>query len=110
MIHINGTIKEIYNVETGQTKLGREWQKQSFKLDQGDMHNPEVVITVMGEERIRRLSRRKVGDYVEVSCYINSREYNGKFYHNITGWNIFDKNNEIDKIENDQNEDNDLPF
>jgi hypothetical protein len=105
MPNIMGTITEIYEIETGETKTGREWKKQSFKIDQGDMHNPEVVITVMGDERIRNLSKNKVGDYVEVTCYINSREYNGKFYHNINGWTIFNKNHEITKDEVDKGND-----
>ena len=110
MIHITGTIVQIYDVETIETKYG-EKQKQMFKLDQGDLHYPEVVITVMGEERISRLANRNVGDYVEVACYINSREYNGKFYHNINGWSIFDaKVLEKDSSKFVTGDDTDMPF
>lgn len=112
MIHIMGTLKEVYEIETGTSKHGKEWKKQSFKIDQGEMHNPEVVISVMGDERIRNLAKQKIGDHLEVSCYINSREYNGKFYHNITGWSIYNKNGTMKPSEDKfvTTDENDLPF
>ena len=87
-MHVTGKLVEKFDIESGTTKAGKEWKKQSFKINQGEMYNPEVVITVMGDERIRDLEKQNIGDELEVQIYLSSREWNGKFYHNITGWTI----------------------
>ena len=74
--------------ETGTSKLGKSWEKQSIVIEQtGATFNKEVVVTFFGD-KIKNLRDIEEGSEVSVSINLSSREYNGKYYHNIDGWFI----------------------
>src|SRR5690554_4894763 len=85
---IKGKIKQILPVESGTSKSGKEWKKQSFVIDTGDQYNPDVCFSCFGDEKIGMLSSVKQGEQVEVSFNISSREFKGKWYHNIDAWRV----------------------
>jgi hypothetical protein len=88
-LQISGKIKQFNDVESGQTKNGGEWQKQTFVVDTGDKYNPDVCFTVFGADKVENLTKyNKVGDVVNVKFNVSSREFNGKWYHNIDAWRI----------------------
>ena len=72
--------------ETGVSKTGKTWEKQSILVEQsGTEFNKEVVISFFGD-KIKSLRDVEVGSDVNVSVNLSSREFNGKYYHNIDGW------------------------
>ena len=74
--------------ETGVSKTGKTWEKQSILVEQsGTEYNKEVVITFFGD-KIKSLRDIEEGSDVNVSVNLSSREFNGKYYHNIDGWSI----------------------
>ena len=73
--------------ETGVSKTGKTWEKQSILVEQNVDYNKEVVITFFGD-RIKSIRDIEVGSDVNVSINLYSRGYNGKYYHNINGWFI----------------------
>ena len=85
---IKGKIKQKLPLEKGTSKAGKEWQKQSFVIDTGAEYNPEVCFSCFGNKNIEMLDNFKEGQEVEVSFNISSREFNGKWYHNIDAWRI----------------------
>ena len=87
-LEIEGKIVKILEVETGTSKAGKEWKKQGFVLDTYNQFNPEVCFGVFGEEKIAELAKFKAGDTVKVGFNLSSREFNGKYYHNIDAWKI----------------------
>jgi len=102
-----GKITNILEIESGTSKAGKEWKKQNFVIDIGAQYNPEVCFQVFGDDKIDMLSSNKIGDNVEVLFNVSSREFNGKYYHNIDAWAI---NNIDNKPSNKPVEDDDLPF
>ena len=86
-LSINGTITKIYDVETGTSKAGKEWNKQAFKIDTKAKFNPDVVFSLFGD-KLDLITNFKEGQEVEVSFNVSSREFNGKFYHNLDAWRI----------------------
>ena len=104
-MRILGTLKKKFPIESGTSKKGKEWKKQSILIEQNNEYNKDVVISAFGEERIRDLENLELGMYIEVKCYVSSREFNGKWYHNIDGWTFTNKT-DAEEIE----ENNDLPF
>lgn len=98
-LEIKGRISKVLDVESGVSKAGKEWQKQSFVIDTGDEYNPEVCFSLFGEDKIAMLGKHKEGASVTVGFNVSSREFNGKYYHNLDAW----------KINSDDNGDN-LPF
>ena len=85
---IKGRIKTILEVESGTSKAGKAWRKQSFVVDTGAQYNPDVCFGVFGDDKLDMLSKFQPGAEVEVSFNISSREYNGRYYHNIDAWKI----------------------
>lgn len=87
-LSIKGRIKTILPPESGTSKAGKAWRKQSFVLDTGAQYNPDVCFGVFGDDKMDMLAKYSPGSEVEVSFNISSREYNGKYYHNIDAWKI----------------------
>jgi len=114
---ITGKLVKSLDVESGTSKAGKEWKKQSFVIDTGAQYNPEVCFSLFGEDKIAMLEGLNPGTEIEVSFNLSSREYNGKYYHNIDAWRINRAAAAV--VENmpqapleasDDDEDDDLPF
>tara|TARA_B100000809_G_scaffold266834_1_gene332033 strand:- start:6130 stop:6489 length:360 start_codon:yes stop_codon:yes gene_type:complete len=85
---VKGRITKVLSIETGTSKAGKEWKKQSFVLDTGAQYNPEVCFSLFGDEKVDMLRNYGEGQEVEVAFNVSSREFNGKYYHNLDAWKI----------------------
>lgn len=85
---VKGRITKVLSLESGTSKAGKEWKKQSFVIDTGDQYNPEICFSLFGEDKINMLRNFGEGQEVEVAFNVSSREYNGKYYHNLDAWKI----------------------
>ena len=104
-MEINGKLIRKFDIETGISKAGKEWQKQSILVEQaGTDYNKEVVISFFGD-KIKSIRDIEEGSEVSVSINLSSREFNGKYYHNIDGWFIAKKGQETVGVTNDE-----MPF
>jgi len=86
-MEIKGRITKKLAVESGISKAGKSWQKQSFVIDTGAEYNPEVCFQAFGD-KAEMLNNFEEGQEVSVAFNVSSREYNGKYYHNIDAWKI----------------------
>ena len=87
-MEIRGKLVQKLERETGVSKSGKTWEKQSILVDQaGTDYNKAVAISFFGD-KIKKLRDIEEGSDVSVSINLSSREYNGKYYHNIDGWFI----------------------
>jgi len=87
-MQITGKLTTKLDRETGTSKSGKSWEKQSIVIEQtGATFNKEVVVSFFGD-KIKSLRDIEVGTEVNVSINLSSREYNGRYYHNIDGWFI----------------------
>lgn len=100
---LKGKFKELLKKEQGTSKTGKLWVKQSFILDTGSDFNSEICITTFGEN-IEKIQNIKEGTEIEVSVNISSKEFNGKYYHNISAWKIATQDGNTEKTKDD------LPF
>ena len=87
-LSVKGKISSKLSVENGTSKAGKEWKKQSFLIDTGAQYNPEICFQLFGEDKITMLEYYNVGDQVEVSFNLSSREWNGRYFHNVDAWKI----------------------
>jgi hypothetical protein len=86
MHKIKGKITNIGEVVTGVTKAGKEWNKSEFVIETLDPKYPKLIcFTLMKQDQ---LQNHKVGGEVEVEFSVDSREFNGKWYHNINAVNL----------------------
>ena len=119
-LSVKGKISSKLSVENGTSKAGKEWKKQSFLVDTGAQYNPEICFQLFGEDKIAMLEHYNVGDQVEVSFNLSSREWNGRYFHNVDAWKIEkiqeDRHNEFEPTEEPPifdataSEEDDLPF
>ena len=104
-MNVIGKITKKLDIESGISKSGKEWNKQSVIIEQtGTEYNKQVVISFFGD-KIKNLRDIEIGSEVNVSINLSSREYNGKYYHNIDGWFIAKLGEETVAPTND-----DMPF
>ena len=87
-MNVIGKLTKKFDVESGVSKSGKEWKKQSILVEQsGTDYNKEVVISFFGD-KIKSLRDIHEGLDINVSINLSSREFKGKYYHNIDGWFI----------------------
>lgn len=88
-LEIKGKITKVLPLESGQTKAGAEWQKQSFIVDSGSQYNNLYCFEVFGNEKVENFNKyNKVGNDVTVEFNVNCNEYNGKYYTTLSAWKI----------------------
>jgi len=115
-LSIKGKLSRKLSVESGVSKAGKEWKKQSFLVDTGAQYNPEICFQLFGEDKIEILNHHNEGDQVEVSFNLSSKEFNGRYFHNIDAWRIENLGSRSSEAEEapefnaPATEEDDLPF
>jgi hypothetical protein len=91
-MELNGKLVKKLPLESGVSKSGKEWQKQSVVIDNGDEFNNLTAVSAFGD-KVDKLNRLELGMDVTILCNVYSREYQGKYYHNIDGYHFTDQSN-----------------
>jgi hypothetical protein len=86
-LSVKGRVFQILKAETGVSKGGKEWSKREFVIDTEEQFPRKVCFTLFGD-KTSLINNLAVGEMVDVSFNIESREYNGKWFHNINAWKI----------------------
>ena len=105
-MEISGKLVKKLDVESGTSKSGKEWSKQSIVIDTGGEFNNEVAVSAFGD-KMTSMNKLEIGMEVKILCNVYSREYNGRYFHNIDGYHfsIIGKEVVTSSVESD-----DLPF
>ena len=106
-MEVKGKLVKKLEVESGISKSEKVWKKQTAVIDTGAEYNPEIAVTVFGDEKLKQLNKLEVGMDVVILCNVSSREYNGRYFHNIDGYHFTSntRNAETVAVQSD-----DLPF
>lgn len=107
-MEITGKLVKKLQAEAGTSKAGKAWEKQTIVIDTGNDFNNLIAVSAFGEDKIKHLNKLEVGMDVAIMCNVYSREYNGKYYTSLDGYWFANKNAEVNK--NIQEDENDLPF
>lgn len=86
-LDVKGKLLQILPVQTGTSKAGNEWSKQEFVIETEEQFPKKVCFTLFGD-KLSLLQGISVGDQIEVAFNLESRDFNGKWYHNINAWRI----------------------
>ena len=89
-MEVTGKLVKILDLEEGTSKAGKSWQKQSVVIDNGDEFNNLTAVSAFGD-KVDKLNRLELGMDVAILCNVYSREYQGKYYHNIDGYHFTDQ-------------------
>ncbi len=81
---ITGKIIQVLEPQSGVSKAGNAWRKQEYVLETTDNYPKKVFFNFFGD----RIDQNKlnIGDMVNLSFDIESREWNGRWYTDIRGW------------------------
>jgi len=113
-MEVTGKLVKKLELETGTSKAGKEWQKQSIVIDTGGEFNNEVCISAFGD-KLKQMNKLEIGMEVSVLCNVYSREYNGRYFHNIDGYFFTNQSNKksgnlLDNKDTMMNGEEDMPF
>lgn len=86
-MEIKGTVILKTGLETGTTKTGNSYKKQFILIETQETYPKKVYIQFWGD-KTDALSNVYVGAIVTVSINIESREFNGKYYTDVSGWKV----------------------
>jgi hypothetical protein len=89
-MEVTGKLVKKLPLESGVSKSGKEWQKQSIVIDNGNEFNNLTAVSAFGD-KVDKLNRLELGMDVAILCNVYSREYQGKYYHNIDGYHFTDQ-------------------
>jgi len=84
---VKGKVVKVLEMESGVSRSGNQWKKQEFVVETQEQFPKKICFTVFND-KISLLAGFTGGEDVEVSFDIESREFNGKWYHNINAWKI----------------------
>ena len=105
-MEVKGKLVKKLEVESGISKSEKTWQKQTCIIDTGGEFNNEVAVSSFGD-KMTQMNKLEVGMDVVILCNVYSREYKGKYYHNIDGYH-FTSNSRAEAPVADQSDN--LPF
>ena len=86
-LSVKGKIDKILKPESGVSRVGNQWNKQEFVIETVEQFPRKVCFTLFGD-KTSLIEGLSTGEEVEVSFNIESREFNGKWFHNINAWKI----------------------
>lgn len=77
---------EVLPVQTGEGRNGT-WKKQSIIVETTDSNYPKkICVVVWGDKANENIL--KIGNVLDISIDIESREFNGKWYTDVKAWKI----------------------
>ena len=86
-MEIQGILKQILPLESGESKSGKAWQKQTIVVETQETY-PKLIAVEVSEKAISRLQDYQIGHTITCSINIESREYNGRWFTSIKCWKI----------------------
>jgi hypothetical protein len=86
-MEIQGVLKQILPLESGESKSGKAWQKQTIVVETQETY-PKLIAVEVSEKAISRLQDYQIGHTITCSINIESREYNGKYFTSVKAWKI----------------------
>jgi len=107
-MEVKGTLVKKLDIESGISKAGKEWQKQSIVLDNGGDFNNEVCVSAFGD-KVKDLTALEVGMHLTILCNVYSREFKGRYYNSIDGYHFSNTSNAPVTLGDTQMKE-DLPF
>jgi len=108
-MEVTGTVLKKLDLETGVSKAGKEWKKQSILIDTGGDFNNEICVSAFGD-KLEQMHKLEVGMKVSILCNVYSREYNGRYFHNIDGYFFTNQSNKPSGKSMNGEAEEDMPF
>ena len=86
-MEVQGVLKQILRLESGESKSGKTWQKQTIIIETQETY-PKLIAIEVSEKAISRLQDYSIGQTITCSINIETREYNGRWFTSVRAWKI----------------------
>lgn len=83
-MEVTGKIIVALDPVSGTSRAGNAWKKREYVLETQETYPKKVFFNFFGD-RVDQYPLN-VGDMVKISFDINSREFNGRWYTDISAW------------------------
>ena len=87
-MEIIGTIKEVFQPQSGTSQRGNAYTTQTILITYGDQYPKDLALTLMTKQVETYGSYLRPGLKLKFSFDATSREYNGRYYTECTVWKI----------------------
>lgn len=95
-LNFKGEVVNALPIQRGNSKSGNEWEKQTFVVKETEETYPKsIAFDVFGHDKIEQFNI-KMGDQIEVSANVESKEWQGKYFTSVSAW-------KVDKLEGTYN-------
>ena len=81
---ISGVIRTIIPEKSGVSQSGNNWRRAEYILETEESHSHKIAFSVMNA-RIDEF-HLAIGERVELSVDVDSREFQGKWYTSLTAY------------------------
>ena len=69
------------------TRTGNAWKSQEFVIETHDQYPRKCCFRVFGEDRLKQMNIQP-GEELRVSIDIDSHEYQGRWFNDISAWRV----------------------
>lgn len=74
-------------MRSGVSQRGTEWKSREYIIQTEERYPKKVLFNVFGEDKINEFAIHS-GDLVEAHLEIECREFNGKYFNNVSAWKV----------------------
>lgn len=87
-MELTGNVSAILPAQSGVSqRTGNAWMNQEYVIDVPGQYPKKCVFKVIGEARIKQFNIQ-MGETITIQFDIDAREYNGKYYTDVTCYNV----------------------
>ena len=86
-LKIKGRLLQVNEIVKGTSQAGKEWQKLEFIIETFEQFAKKICFTLFGD-KTALINGIKINESITVHFNLESREYNGKYFHNLNAWKI----------------------
>lgn len=89
MIHIEGPIIKILPEKSGISQSGREWREREVVIEHvTSLQYPKNIVVTFRGAQVDVVNQLGNGDAVGCDISIDARDWRGKWYNTVTGYNL----------------------
>lgn len=87
-MELNAKVVQQLPLQSGKTQKGKDWTKATAIVETLEMYPRQVAVTCFNNAE--QFAQIPVGTQVSLEVAIDSREYNGRWYTDVTcqGWRL----------------------
>jgi hypothetical protein len=89
MIHIEGPIIKILPEKSGISQSGKEWRECEVAIGYvTSLQYPKTIVVAFRGAQVDVVNQLDNGDAVGCDISIDAREWNGRWFNTVTGYNL----------------------